>query len=99
MEHWTEYSRFFTALFVILDPFAAVPIFLVLTKNYTAAERGRVASIASTTVLVVLVAASLSGETLLLSMGAMPGIIPCGWRHRAVADGPGHVARAVRFAA
>ncbi len=27
MEHWTEYSRFFIALFVILDPFAAVAIF------------------------------------------------------------------------
>lgn len=69
MEHWTEYTRFFTALFVILDPFAAVPVFLVLTKNYTDAERGRIAKIASLTVLIVLVAASLSGEAMLQVMG------------------------------
>ena len=69
MEHWTEYSRFFIALFVILDPFAAVPIFLVLTKSYTAGERGRIANIASVTVLMVLVIASLTGESLLHGMG------------------------------
>jgi len=69
MEHWTEYTRFFTALFVILDPFAAIPIFLVLTKTYTAGERGRIANIASLTVLAVLVIASLAGETLLHGMG------------------------------
>jgi multiple antibiotic resistance protein len=69
MEHWTEYSRFFVALFVILDPFAAVPIFLVLTKTYTAGERGRIANIAAVTVLMVLVIAALTGETLLHGMG------------------------------
>jgi multiple antibiotic resistance protein len=69
MEHWTEYSRFFVALFVILDPFAAVTIFLVLTKSYTTIERNRIANIASLTVLMVLVAASLMGETLLHVMG------------------------------
>jgi len=69
MEHWTEYTRFFTALFVILNPFAALPIFLVLTKSYTSAERGRIATITATTVLLVLVAAALTGETLLQGMG------------------------------
>jgi multiple antibiotic resistance protein len=69
MEHWTEYSRFFIALIVILDPFAAVPMFLSLTKSYTIGERNRVANIAAITVLIVLVIASLSGETLLLGMG------------------------------
>jgi multiple antibiotic resistance protein len=69
MEHWTEYTRFFTALFVILDPFAAVPIFLALTKTYTKSERGQVANIAAITVLVVLVVASLTGESLLHAMG------------------------------
>jgi multiple antibiotic resistance protein len=69
MEHWTEYTRFITALFVILDPFAAVPIFLVLTKTYTAIERARVANIASLTVLMVLTVASLTGEALLQGMG------------------------------
>ena len=69
MEHWTEYTRFFTALFVILDPFAAVPIFLVLTKTYTTNERGRIADIASLTVVLVLIVASLTGEALLNVMG------------------------------
>ena len=69
MEYWTEYTRFFTALFVILDPFAAIPIFLVLTKNYTATERGRVANIVAVTVFLALVIASLTGETLLRAMG------------------------------
>lgn len=69
MEHWTEYSRFFIALFVILDPFAAVPIFLALTKTYSKNERGRVANIAAITVILVLVVASLTGEALLNGMG------------------------------
>jgi len=70
MEHWTEYTRFFTTLFVILDPFAAVPIFLVMTRNHTASERGKIVNIAALTVLLVLVAASLMGEGLLHGMGA-----------------------------
>jgi multiple antibiotic resistance protein len=69
MEQWTEYSRFFIALFVILNPFAAVPIFLVLTKTYSSGERGRIANIASVTVLMVLAIASVSGESLLQGMG------------------------------
>ncbi|MDT8282248.1 MAG: MarC family protein [Gammaproteobacteria bacterium] len=69
MEHWTEYSRFFIALFVILDPFAAVPIFLALTKSYSTSERGRIANISAITVLMVLLLAALSGETLLQTMG------------------------------
>lgn len=69
MEYWTEYTRFFTALFVILDPFAAIPIFLALTKNYTAAERGRIANITALTVLLALIIASLTGEALLRAMG------------------------------
>jgi multiple antibiotic resistance protein len=46
-----------------------VPIFLALTKTYTAGERARIATIESATVFIVLVAASLSGETLLNSLG------------------------------
>lgn len=69
MEHWSEYTRFITALFVILDPFAAVPIFLVLTKTYTDTERKRITNIAAITVMLILVAASLTGEALLHAMG------------------------------
>lgn len=69
MEHWTEYSRFFIALLVILDPFAAVPIFLALTKTYSDNERGRIANITAITVLLVLVIAALTGDALLHGMG------------------------------
>ena len=70
MEHWTEYTRFFTALFVILDPFMAIPIFLALTKNYTESERARVTNITALTVIIVLITAVLMGESILKGMGA-----------------------------
>ncbi|MCW9048147.1 MAG: NAAT family transporter [Gammaproteobacteria bacterium] len=69
MEHWTEYSRFLIALFVILDPFAAVPIFLVLTKGYSSSERNRITNISALTVFIVLVVSALTGEALLITMG------------------------------
>ncbi len=69
MAHWTEYTRFITALAVILDPFAALPIFLSLTSNYQAAERARVATISAFTVGVVLILCALTGESLLLGLG------------------------------
>jgi len=69
MEHWPEYTRFFTALLVILDPFLAVPIFLSLTQGYSPGERVRVATLTSLTVAFVLVLAALSGEAILTFMG------------------------------
>ena len=69
MENWAEYTRFFTALIVILDPFAAVPIFLALTKGYTSQERGRIVNITALTVLIVLVLAAFTGEALLNGLG------------------------------
>jgi len=69
MEHWTEYSRFFTTLFVISDPFAAVAIFLGLTRNFTTWEREKIVHIAVTTVFFVLVASALLGESMLHGMG------------------------------
>ncbi|MGD2117239.1 MAG: MarC family protein [Chromatiales bacterium] len=70
MEYWSEYTRFFTALLVILDPFAAIPIFLSLTQGYTAAERGKAASLAAITVIMVLALSALFGETMLTVLGA-----------------------------
>ena len=69
MEHWSEYSRFFTALLVILDPFAALPIFLSLTRGYSRTERSRAAFTATLAVASVLVLAALAGESLLQAMG------------------------------
>ena len=69
MGDWAEYTRFLTALLVILDPFAAIPLFLALTQNYSVTERHRVAWITSFTVAMVLIVSALSGETLLHWMG------------------------------
>ncbi|MBM4056297.1 MAG: NAAT family transporter [Planctomycetes bacterium] len=69
MEHWTEYTRFLTALMVILDPFAAIPIYLSLTQEYSNTERGRVVFITIVTVALVLIATSISGESLLKTLG------------------------------
>ncbi|MCW8956398.1 MAG: NAAT family transporter [Gammaproteobacteria bacterium] len=69
MEYWPEYTRFFTALFVILDPFAAIPIFLGLTHHYSSHERHRAVNIAAVTVLIVLMASALFGDAILTGLG------------------------------
>lgn len=69
MASWTEYSRFFTALLVILDPFAAMPIFLALTQGYSQSERARVALVATLTVAAVLIVSALAGESVLHLLG------------------------------
>ena len=69
MEYWAEYSRFFTALLVILDPFAAIPIFLSLTQGYTPEERSRSVGLAAITVAVVLSLSAVFGEAMLTTLG------------------------------
>jgi len=73
VENWSEYTRFFTALLVILDPFMAIPILLTLTVGYTSAERNRVVRTAALTVAAVLVVMALLGETLLHLLGTSFG--------------------------
>jgi multiple antibiotic resistance protein len=69
MEHWPEYTRFFTALLVILDPFAAIPIFLSLTQGYTHGERRHAVNLAAISVAIVLVLAAIFGERMLTVLG------------------------------
>jgi multiple antibiotic resistance protein len=69
MEFWPEYTRFFTALLVILDPFAAIPIFLSLTQGYTPGERNRSVGLAAITVAVVLCLSAIFGEAMLTALG------------------------------
>jgi len=66
---WTEYTRFGVALLAVLNPLAAIPIFLALTEGYTAAERHRTAFVTALTVGGLLCAAALAGESLLAMMG------------------------------
>jgi len=69
MEPWFEYSRFTVALLAILDPFAAVPVFISLSAKMTGTAKLRAARVAAVTVLAVLVIAALTGEYLLTILG------------------------------
>lgn len=69
MEYWSEYTRFFTALLVILDPFAAIPIFLSLTHSYSQEARSRAVIIASITVAITLSLAAIVGDKMLTVLG------------------------------
>lgn len=73
MEHWSEYTRFFTALLVILDPFMAIPILLALTDGYAAGERRRVVRTTAVAVAAVLIVMALLGETVLHWLGTSLG--------------------------
>lgn len=70
MEFVTEYTRFFTALLVILDPFAVIPILLGLTRDYTTEQRNRAVNVAALTVFIVLAIAAVFGENILTVLGA-----------------------------
>ncbi len=69
MLSWAEYTRFAVALFAILTPFAAIPIFLALTDRMTTVERARTARIAALTVFSVLLVAGLTGDVILRVLG------------------------------
>lgn len=66
---WTEYTRFVVALVAVLDPLAAIPIFLGLTASQNAGERRRTAFVTSVAVAAVLVTAALVGESVLTAFG------------------------------
>jgi multiple antibiotic resistance protein len=69
MAPWTEYTRFAIALFAILTPFAAIPIYLGLTEGRSEAFRARTADTAALTVFCVLLVAAFAGEVVLKLLG------------------------------
>lgn len=69
MLDWAEYTKFFLALLVIVNPIGAVPLFVSMTALDTAEERKRIARVASISVAIVLVVAALGGEPLLSLFG------------------------------
>jgi len=69
MLSWTDYARFAVALFSILTPFAAIPIFLSLTEGLSPTLRARTARLAAVTVLAVLILAAVAGESILRAVG------------------------------
>jgi multiple antibiotic resistance protein len=69
MQNWRTSAQIATALFVIADPAAAIPIFITLTSGNTAQERKRIASVTALTVATVLVSSIFLGEPLLRLFG------------------------------
>lgn len=69
MEAWSEYSRFLIALFAILTPFAAIPIFLGMTEGRAPRERNSIALSAVMTVATVLVSSVFLGDAVLKVLG------------------------------
>ena len=66
---WAEYTKFFLALLVIVNPLGAVPMFAVMTAQASADERKRIALVASVSVAVVLIVAAIGGQPLLAFFG------------------------------
>ena len=62
---WFEYSQFTISLFAILSPFAAIPIFLILTEGSSEAEKVHVVTVATATVAIVLTGAAIAGQAIL----------------------------------
>ena len=69
MVEWTGYIKIFTALLAIVNPLGAVPVFVSLTSNMRGRERNRIVRTTSVAVAVVLITATLIGESLLNFFG------------------------------
>lgn len=65
-----DYVRFAITLFSILDPFAAIPLFLMLTGDRSRLERSATARTAALAVFIILVVAGFSGDLILRLLGA-----------------------------
>jgi len=70
MQDWLDYTRFAVTLFSIIDPFAAIPLFLMLTQGRSAAYKAGTARTTAVAVFVILMVAALTGDALLRLIGA-----------------------------
>ncbi|ROR29747.1 MarC family protein [Inmirania thermothiophila] len=70
LEALAHYGHFLVTLLAVMDPFAAVPVFLALTERQTAPQRRRTAGVTAATVLAVLGLSAVFGEAVLRAMGA-----------------------------
>lgn len=59
----------FIALFALLNPLFAIPVFLGLTSEFSARQRQRTAAIAALTTLIALIIAALIGDQILQLFG------------------------------
>ncbi|WP_298720804.1 MarC family protein [uncultured Ferrovibrio sp.] len=65
-----DYVRFALTLLAILDPFAAIPVFLLLTEGRPKSYRNQTARVAALAVFGGLLIAGFSGDVILRFMGA-----------------------------
>ncbi|MBI1395144.1 MAG: NAAT family transporter [Betaproteobacteria bacterium] len=65
MSHWDALFKTLVALFAIVNPVGAIPIFLSTTDSSTPAEKARIATTVSITVFIVLSVAALIGTSVL----------------------------------
>jgi multiple antibiotic resistance protein len=68
-----DYLRFAVTLAAILNPFAAIPFFLVITSRGDRASRPRTAAAAALTVGAILVVSALAGDSILVLAGTSLG--------------------------
>lgn len=69
MLDWAEYTKFFLALLVIVNPLGAVPMFVVMTTQASAEGTKHIAFVASVSVAIVLTVAAMGGQPLLTFFG------------------------------
>jgi multiple antibiotic resistance protein len=63
----------FMTLFVVIDPIAAVPVFITLTKSEDATEKQRIAKRACLISIILLLSFGIVGDSLLDAMGISKG--------------------------
>lgn len=69
MLDWAEYTKFFLALLVIVNPLGALPLFITMTEGASAKQKKRIAFVASVAVAIVLMVAAIGGQPLLAFFG------------------------------
>ena len=69
MLDWAEYTKFFLALLVIVNPLGALPVFITMTAGTSSKQKKHIAFTASVAVAVVLVVAAVGGQPLLAFFG------------------------------
>jgi multiple antibiotic resistance protein len=67
--NWHKYAQIAIALFLLADPFTAVPVFLALTTDQSKEEKKRTAALAAGTVAAVLILFVFLGAPLLQIFG------------------------------
>ena len=71
MLDWPEYGKLLVALWALVHPIGAVPIFLSLTETRPA-ERRHIGSVASAAVGVILISCVFVGQAVLLAFAVSP---------------------------